>query len=127
MRVITILLSSLVLAFLLQSAKQAEAQQPPRPSSYRPPAGPTLSPYLLYSRRPTGIYDNYNAFIRPRIELRSTLRTQTRQIGQLDREVRDVQRDVTTLSEVRQLGVAPTGIGSSYQNYSHYYPGAAGR
>lgn len=112
-------------AAMLLASQTAYAQRSlPR---YEPPYGPTLSPYLLFSQRPLGGYDNYNAFIRPRFELRSTLRTQNGQLLQLNRNVRDVQRDVRTLSTARDSGVAPTGTGSSYFNYSHYYPTSRGR
>ena len=113
-------------ALLVALSHPASAQQR-RPLRYEPPAGPTLSPYLLFSRRPTGIYDNYHAFVRPRLELRSTLRVQNDEIGYLNRNLQEVQGDVRTLSEVRESGVAPTGVGSSYLNYSHYYPSATGR
>lgn len=115
---------SLGLVVLLPSEASAQVQRPYR---YEPPAGPTLSPYLLFSRRPTGVYDNYHAFVRPRLELRSALRFQEQQIGQLDRNLRDVRGDVRTLSEVRDAGIVPTGVGSSYLNYSHYYPSMYGR
>ncbi len=119
---LSVLIASGVMLFAVQ---QTEAQQ--RPTRYQSPSGPTLSPYLLYSRRPLGVVDNYHAFVRPRVQLRSTLSTQDRRISQLDGNVRDVQRDVRTLSGVRPSGVAPTGTGSSYLNYSHYYPQAGGR
>ena len=111
----------LSLVILLFPAEEVAAQRR-RPTRYEPPAGPTLSPYLLFSRRPTGIYDNYNAFIRPRFELRSTLYTQNQELRYLDRNLQAVEGDVRTLSKIREAGVAPTGVGSSYLNYSHYYP-----
>jgi hypothetical protein len=89
--------------------------------------GPPLSPYLLFSRRPTGIYDNYHAFVRPRIDMRTALRVQDQQIGYLNRNLAVVERDVRTLSTVRESAVAPTGVGSAYMNYSHFYPTAPGR
>ena len=122
-----LMIGCLILAIFAVGADIAGAQQRRRPVRYEPPAGPTLSPYLLFSRRPTGIYDNYHAFVRPRFELRSTLRVQNHELGQLNRNLQDVRGDIRTLSEVREAGVAPTGVGSSYLNYSHYYPGATGR
>ena len=41
---------------------------------YRPPAGPTITPYLDYFNAPISpLMDNYHTYVRPRAELRSSL------------------------------------------------------
>jgi hypothetical protein len=96
------------------------AQQPQtRPSRYEPAFGPTISPYLQYSRPRSGPLNNYYNFVRPRVQLRSTLRTQERRLDTLNR---DIQRVSQSASQVRGSGAAPTGTHSSYMNFSHFYP-----
>jgi hypothetical protein len=115
------LILPLALGCILCASQSAWAQRLQR---YQPPYGPTLSPYLEYYRRPSGVLNNYHMFVRPRVELRQTLRSQQQQILTLDRELRRA-----AVSQVREAEVAPTGTGSGFMNYSHYYPsaGASGR
>jgi len=89
-----------------------------RPSRYEPAYGPTLSPYLQFTRPGVGILDNYNNFVRPRVQVRSSIRTQGRQIERLTQELQQAQ----SASQIRGSGVAPTGIHARYMNYSHFYP-----
>ena len=109
------------LTLLLISSASAWGQRPARPSRYESAYGPTLSPYLQLSRPPNGILNNYHNFVRPRVQLRSTLQRQKQQISRLKR---NVSRNTRATSRVRSSGVAPTGAHSSYDNYSHYYPGS---
>ena len=114
-----------VLTFLLATPSLTWGQRPIRPSRYEPAFGPTISPYLQYSRPRSGVLDNYYNFVRPRVQLRSSLRMQERQIDRLSREM---QQSRTTVSQIRDSGIAPTGVNSRYMNFSHYYPGSsAGR
>ncbi len=118
-------IAACVLTLLSISSSSVWGQRPARPSRYQPAYGPTLSPYLQLSRPPIGILNNYHSFVRPRIQLRSTLRTQERQI---DRLYREVSRQARAASRVRDSGVTPTGIHSRYDYHSHYYPNfSAGR
>ena len=117
----------LCLANFNQAIAQQQQQQQQQPNRYTPPAGPTISPYLQYFRQPTGVLNNYNQFVRPRQELRSTLQNQNQQLRQLDDNVRNARRDINTLSQTRGAGVRPTGVGSAYMNFSHYYPALGGR
>jgi len=88
-----------------------------RPSRYEPAFGPTLSPYLQQNSLSTGVLNNYYNFVRPRVQLRSMFKTQSRQIEQLHQEVRRSR----TVSQARSKGITPTGISASFMNFSHYY------
>jgi len=118
---LVMLLAAMLWATFASQDALAQRRWPRRPTGYQPPAGPTLSPYLELSRPPTGVYNNYYQFVRPSIRTRATFREHHQELSELNREVRDVQREVGTLSQVREAGVAPTGIGSVYMNYSHYF------
>lgn len=117
-----IFLSAVGLASL--SASDAMAQD-----RYQSPYGPTLSPYLDYFRAPTGVYDNYNTFVRPRQQLTQRLAQQESGIRQLSNEVGKMQvqsRGVGSSSFSRPSGLSSTGHVPGYLNYSHYYSGAGG-
>ena len=82
---------------------------------YRSPYGPTITPYLDYFRRDTGVLDPYNTFIRPRRQLEN-------QIGQIVQQERaENTRLQQQIQRVREEQVAPTGAGATFMNYSHYY------
>lgn len=85
---------------------------------YSSPYGPTLSPYLDYFRRDTGVLDPYNAFIRPRRELNYQLNNMA---AQEQVENARLQREITQLKGVRAPSAAATGTSATYFNYSHYY------
>lgn len=92
-------------------------------SVYTPSKSP-LPIYLQYFRTDVGVTDPYNNFVRPREELRRTLQAQQTRINYLQAEQQ------TMLQNQRQGGVtsiAPTGSGSQYFNYLHYYPGLSNR
>ena len=98
----------------LASASVAFGQE----QRYSSPAGPTISPYLDYFRRVSGLLDRHHAFVRPEIrrrqtfaELQQTVGRQRNQLGRLNRQI----------EELRETNAAPTGTGSRFMNYSHYY------
>ena len=116
-----------VLVVGMAAAEVASAQGPGRYRSYggrySSPYGPTLSPYLDYFRRDTGVLDPYNAFIRPRRQLQNQLGEIVQQ-GQAE-NVRLRQQ----IQGIREAQGAPTGTGATFMNYSHYYrsgPAAGG-
>ncbi len=82
---------------------------------YRSPYGPTLSPYLDYFRRDTGVLDPYNAFIRPRRQLQNELGAIVQQ------ERAENVRLQNQIQGIRTATAAPTGTGATFFNYSHYY------
>lgn len=88
---------------------------------YQPPAGPTITPYLDYFNAPISpLMENYHTYVRPRADLRSSLSrlgtAVNRQSRRLDQLGNDFQQ--LSLSEA-----APTGTGSTFMNYSHYFSG----
>ena len=108
----------LVLFLLVACAADACLAQGPYRSyggRYRSPYGPTMSPYLDYFRRDSGVLDPYNTFIRPRQQLQD-------QIGQMAQEERAANiRLQQQIQGIREETAAPTGRGATFMNYSHYY------
>jgi hypothetical protein len=126
--------SFLALALVFCFASIAEAQQKPGENKYigggYRPTRPTLSPYLNYFRQDTGVTDQYRSFIRPqqRLQRRFSMdqyqnRTLGNRIGQVDKEVQGVQKDIL---QFRQPTVSPTGKGATFMNYSHYFSSGGG-
>ena len=85
---------------------------------YRPPAGPPLPRQLNYFRRDVGLLDQYNAFVYPQRQLESQLSQMQQQQAAA---FRSTQRQLEQLNEVRPTQAAATGVGATFQNYSHYY------
>lgn len=95
-------------------------------SRYRSLGRPTFSPWLDLYRRDPGPVGPYLSNVRPRQELYRTLQGQEaglrRQTAGLQRQetgILSLQRRVTQLE--RGGVMAPTGTGSVFMNYSHYY------
>lgn len=95
----------------------------PRPAfgqrRYRP-ARPTFSPWLELGRRDPGPLGSYLSNVRPEIELRETLRAQESRIQLQGAGLRGLQSEVNRLGQ--PAAVRPTGTGSVFRNYSHFYP-----
>jgi hypothetical protein len=87
------------------------------------PTTPTISPWInLFQSRP-GPLGNYNSYVRPQMELQDTLQQQGAYIQQQGVGLQTLGR---TLWQVEHtVRMRPTGSGSVFMNYSHYYPGAA--
>ena len=89
---------------------------------YISPSRPTITPYLDYFSVPVGPWqDNYHTFVRPRAELRSNLNRLGAAVNQQGRRLNQLGNDVQRLETTSQA--APTGTGSTFMNYSHYYSG----
>jgi hypothetical protein len=99
------------------AANQALAQYP----RYVPPAGRTLPNELNYFRRDVGLLDQYNGFVNPVRQLDSQLRMMQNQ------QRADFQANQRAISQVRAAQAAPTGVGGTFMNYSHYYPSQPGQ
>jgi hypothetical protein len=96
------------------SGQHANAQAPYR--RYTSPSGPTITPYLEYFRTDTGaVGDPYNAFIAPHRQLNSRLS----ELSQ--RQQADFDSNQQQISQLRRSVAAPTGIGGTFMNFSHYY------
>lgn len=91
-----------------------------RAQGYRPPAGPTITPYLDYYNVPISpLLDNYYTYARPRAELRSYLNRQDMAISQQSQRLNQLGNQMSQMTPA----AAPTGTGSTFFNHSHYYPG----
>jgi hypothetical protein len=86
---------------------------------YQPPAGPTMSRYLDYFNAPISpLLDNYHTYVRPRADLRSNLNQFGAALQQQDNRLNQLGNDLA-----RPTAAGPTGTGSTFMNYSHYYGG----
>lgn len=104
-----------IVAVILGLPSAAEAQV------YRPPAGPTITPYLDYFNAPISpLLDNYHTYVRPRAELRSSLSRLGTAVNQQNRRLDQLGND---LQQMNLSGAAPTGTASTFMNYSHYFSG----
>ncbi|MGA2034786.1 MAG: hypothetical protein ABSG68_21260, partial [Thermoguttaceae bacterium] len=96
--------------------------------SYRP-ASPTLSPWLnLYQRNGAGgPLDPYHQFVRPELNLRDAIRQQGLINQRQNADVSALGQQMTQMEEDELAPIQPTGTGSVFMYYSHYYftPGAA--
>ena len=125
-----IAISALMIAgFIFLHGQPAAAQGVA--SGYRPDT-PTLSPWLdLYQRKGAGgPLDPYHQFVRPELDLRETLRQQDLTNQRQGADVSTLSQQLTQMEQERLTQVRPTGTGSVYMNYSHYYypnGGGAGR
>ena len=109
-------LSSISAFALLALTAGSALGQIPR---YRPPAGPTMPRALDYFRRDVGVLDPYNTFVAPRRQLDRNLQTLQ---AQEEYNARRTQQELSQLNaQIKQPTAAPTGTGSTFMNYSHYY------
>ncbi len=83
------------------------------------PAYPTLSPWLNLYQRNTGPLDPYHMYVRPEMQLRDTLRRQDTRIQQQGVGIGRLKGQVSELEKGGPL--RPTGTGSVFMDYSHYY------
>ena len=104
--------STIIVALLAVLCQNALSQDVPR---YRP-SRPTVSPYLNLLRNDNGALPNYYGLVRPQLnqqafdnQITATSRSQTLAIQKL--------------SHISGNTVnGPTGSGSVFKNYSHFYP-----
>ena len=115
----------LVALLLLSPAGWAYAQYPSLDT--RRFSRPPLSPWLQLFRRDVGPLPNYHQFVRPEQRLRQTLTQQETALRWQGAQIRSLQGQATA---GQRTGMPqPTGTGSVFLDYSHYYPGfrSAGR
>ena len=91
---------------------------------YTPIRGP-ISPWMDIFQRKPGPLDNYHSYVQPEIQLQRTVNQQNNALTQnalgiqsLGQQVEDAQKESP---------VHPTGAGSVFMEYSHYYPTKGGR
>lgn len=119
-------LLAIVSVTLVLASDEAFAQRPYRPSVYRPPAGPTITPYLDYFRRDTGATNRYHSFIQPGRRMRENSYRQDLMLRNLNTQVQRQQQ----AQRIAPSQLPPTGRGATFMNYSHYYQmrqGSAGQ
>jgi hypothetical protein len=102
-----------------QCQAQGPAGRRSAPTRFQP-SRPTVSPYMNLFRRDRGPIPNYHLYVRPLQQQRAfneqqqiAIERQGVAVGQLQQNLMQVQRAAT----------APTGIGASFRNFSHYYSG----
>ena len=93
------------------------------------PASPTLSPWLnLYQKRGAGgPLDPYNQFVAPELSLQDALRQQSLNNQWQGAGISSLGQQMTQMQQDRVAGVRPTGTGSVFMSYMHYYPAQAPR
>jgi len=88
-------------------------------SRYRP-MSPVLSPYFGLLRPEYGPLPNYHYYVRPRTQVRDTLKRQGSEIRQQDARIRSLRQKSGSVYQQRAWA-RPTGTGAGFMNYSHYY------
>lgn len=138
MKRVQFVLALLIACIVFSSVPPAHAQRPPR-GPFRP-SRRTMSPWFDLYRRDPGPLGPYYSNVRPGLQVQDTLRRH----GQgIQRQKEGIQRHEQTLQrhgealqwqqegvrvlaermfEVERRRLArPTGAGSMFMNYSHYY------
>jgi hypothetical protein len=81
----------------------------------------TISPWMNMFQRHPGPLDNYHSFVQPQMQLQRTLALQG---AALQRHRTEIQSLGQAMSESQhEGGIPPTGTGSVFMDYSHYYSG----
>jgi hypothetical protein len=92
--------------------------------TYSPPRGP-ISPWMnMFQKRP-GPLDNYNSYVRPSMELQRQVIQQNADSMQNAAGIQALGQQMQSAQKGAQ--VAPTGVGSVFMDFSHYYPTKGGR
>ena len=112
--ILTLVIASAV--FLTAFPASAQGRRPYSPYQ---PARPTISPWFNLYRQDGGVLDNYHTFVRPEIQLRNTLRQQEYNISRQGMDIQAMRQNMSGVT--RTLGMRPTGAGSRFMDYSHYY------
>jgi len=112
------LLAAVAAAWVLAIAAQATLAQSPGPVRMEP-FYPTLSPWLKLYATNTGPLDNYHTFVRPELQMREMVQRQSVTNARQAAGMWQLQGELDDLH--KQKAVRPTGTGSVFMNYSHYY------
>jgi hypothetical protein len=106
------------LALLTMGAAQGSSALAQAMGQYQ--ARPTLSPWMNLFQRNAGPVDNYHTYVRPQMQLRDTLHQQNMQLQQQTAGLEAVGQQITELQQPQPVA-RPTGTGSVFMDYSHYY------
>ena len=118
MNLLRCMAASTVVCAVALSVQPVRAQGAPG-ATYRPSA-PTISSWMNLYQRNSGPLDNYHTFVRPERQLRDTLRQQSNSIQWQGEGIRGLTGQMNEFREGRSLA-HPTGTGSVFMDYSHYY------
>lgn len=80
---------------------------------------PVVSPYLNILRNDGLGPLNYQTLVRPQIEARNAFLRQADEMRSIESQLRNRRRPTDEPGQMRE-----TGHGTSFFNYSHYFPGA---
>ena len=123
----TVTLAGLLGLAVVWSALPAVAQPPVRRRYV--PRRPTMSPYLDYFRRDTGLLDPYNLFRRRNVRVNQMFEQQRRQLQYQQYELNQTRLQFQQIQgaqrQMRASGAGPTGHASTFMNYSHYFGGSS--
>jgi hypothetical protein len=115
-----VLIAAVLLASCLGSHAEGQGQPGPAPPARFQPSRPTISPYLNLLRRDVGPLPNYYSLVRPQLNQIEFDQRQRVINAQQQGQIQQNSRQILSISEST---AAPTGTGSVYRNYGHYYPG----
>ncbi|MCS7239286.1 MAG: hypothetical protein NZ899_13620 [Thermoguttaceae bacterium] len=87
------------------------------------PSRPTFSPWLYLYRGEAGPLDPYNAWVRPQFEYQDAMRAIENRFRQQEQNLSRLRQESGML---RQALMPPTGVGSRFMDYSHFYGGVGG-
>ena len=95
---------------------------------------PALSPYLNYFRQDNGVVTPYQNFIQPYQRTQQFRQQQQSNYSNIRDRLRQQQQEIAEnskenrLLETRTSTLPQTGVGGTYQNYSHFFNlGGSGR
>ncbi|MDR1491957.1 MAG: hypothetical protein LBT05_04460 [Planctomycetaceae bacterium] len=95
---------------------------------------PALSPWLELQRNRSSSLDNYNQYVKPRLEIERMLSTQQMSLNRQQNNQKLMQNElvrrrrgntagVGSATEIQYLGeAAQTGKNATFRNYLHFYP-----
>jgi hypothetical protein len=106
-----------VLCVVFLSSAQARAQGM---APYSPYPTPAMSPWFNLYNKQGGPLDNYNMFVRPEMQLRSTLQTQQFDIQQQNAGATTLSQQVSQFEENRRE-VQPTGAPAGFMNQGRFF------
>ena len=112
MRRLPLIPAFVFLCLVVVSAAPSWAQR------YRP-SSPPLSPWFGLYNRDSGALDNYHYYVRPRQQAYRALREQRHEIQRQRSDLHTLGQQVLSMRQPNSL--RPTGVGSTFMNYSHYY------
>ena len=79
-----------------------------------------ISPWMDLFQRNPGPLDNYHSYVKPEIQLQRTITQQNNALMQNAAGIQVLGQQMENGQKESQ--VRPTGTGSVYMDYSHYYP-----